>query len=250
MTGSITIEIEHRVATGGDWITAAGRSNVPAVAAMFGLGAGGEPEATIVPPTRLTLSPGRIVFVTGPSGGGKSTLLRLIRAALAARSDARVIELDAPPAGGFDGPIVDAFPGRPLTEVLHVLGRVGLGDAFVLQRRPGELSDGQRHRFRLACAMLDAEAGSTGGEREGRRPLTVLLADEFGATLDRVTACVLARNLRRWVDASAVCAVAATTHDDLLEPLSPEVLIEKGLGDAIGVYRRGEPAAAPQRKRR
>jgi len=94
----------------------------------------------------------------------------------------------------------------------------------------------------------------------------VIIADEFAATLDRLTATTIARNVRRWIDrlardaevetegasgnggeASAQAArhhgplitfIAATTHDDLLEPLHPDVLIYKGLGDLVEVMTR------------
>jgi len=36
---------------------------------MFGPDFDGEPEHVIVPPTTLTLAPGRVVFITGGSGG-------------------------------------------------------------------------------------------------------------------------------------------------------------------------------------
>jgi hypothetical protein len=38
-----------------------------------------------------------------------------------------------------------------------------------------------------------------------------------------------------------VCFICATTHDDLLEPLCPDVLIEKHLGTGITVAVRPQP---------
>ena len=66
----------------------------------------------------------------------------------------------------------------------------------------------------------------------------MVLADEFGATLDRLTAQVIARNIRKWVTRSRVCFVAATTHDDLLEALAPDTLIVQHPGRAIEVLER------------
>ena len=58
-------------------------------------------------------------------------------------------------------------------------------------------------------------------------------------SLDRLTACVAARNVRRWVDrCPRVCFIAATTHDDLIDALQPDVLICKPLGGAIEIHRR------------
>ncbi len=209
----------------GDWPES---SHVPAVAAMFGLAADDDHRVTVLPRTRLTLRPHQVVFVTGPSGSGKSTLLRLVEEQLQRRRAARAVRVDAAPLP--DAAMVDCFDGAPLDEALRALSLAGLGDAFVMLRRPRQASDGQRYRLRLALALRQATRGGGG--------LPVLLADEFGATLDRVTARVLARNLRAWVSRTPVCFIAATTHDDLLEPLEPDVLIEKGLGAAVEVATR------------
>jgi ABC-type ATPase with predicted acetyltransferase domain len=50
--------------------------------------------------------------------------------------------------------------------------------------------------------------------------LTIILADEFAATLDRLTARIIASNLRRWVSrcTQPTCVLVASSHDDLLEP--------------------------------
>ncbi len=221
--------------------------NVCAVAAMFGLGVDETKTLAIVPPTSLALHPGQIVFITGPSGSGKSSLLRLINDELSAKSPtSRVLRFDglAPPA---DKPLVDGFAdlGLSLEEVTTLLSLAGLGDAFVMLRKPGELSEGQRYRLQLARLLAEVHrpphpSGDSGLAHE--QPLTVILADEFGATLDRITAKVIARNLRRWVCRSPqpVCLIVATTHDDLLEALEPEVLMFKGLGAELEVVTRGK----------
>ncbi|MEM9418952.1 MAG: ATP-binding cassette domain-containing protein [Planctomycetota bacterium] len=197
---------------------------------MFGLGADQRQSVAVIPETDLHLRPGQVVFVTGASGSGKSTLLRLIREDLANRSDVELIDFAQLPTPA-EAAVVDAVDdGRlPLDGVLRLLSLAGLNDAFVMLRRPSELSDGQRYRFGFAQTMARVESADP--DR-----MVVVLADEFGATLDRTTAMALARNLRRWIDACPlVCFVAATTHDDLLEPLCPDVLVEKQLGSGIEI---------------
>ena len=84
--------------------------------------------------------------------------------------------------------------------------------------------EGQRHDFR----RVDENGG-------------VILFDEFASSLDRLCASAIARNIRRWIDNQPpphITLIAATTHDDLLEPLQPDVLVWKGLGDQIEVVQR------------
>jgi len=210
------------------------------VAAMFGLGIDADRDIPIIPPINLTLAGGQLVFITGPSGSGKSSLLHLITQMVATRSDVRLIDMATtmPSTGGpsSDRPLVDCFDDLPLDRVLALLSLAGLNDAFVMLRKPSELSDGQRYRLRLARAMNLAGPDTPDAPDHS---ITLVLADEFGATLDRLTAAVIARNIRKWTKRNRhVCFVAATTHDDLLESLEPDVLIEKHLGSGIDVLSR------------
>lgn len=207
---------------------------VAAVAGMFGLGLDPDRQVTLIPPTRLTLRTGQVVFITGASGGGKSTLLRKIAEAVTHRGGevTRVGDAELP-----DRPLVDLLPEDPLDRTLSRYARAGLNDAFVLLRHPRQLSDGQRCRLQLALALAAAERATGPG-------LRVILADEFGATLDRVTAAVIARNLRKWTTRTGICFIAATTHDDLLGPLDPDLVIEKGLGPRLSIAERDSPQRA------
>lgn len=240
----ITLNLQHNVQT-----RAQPTPRAMEVAVMFGLSMDGTHEHVILPPIELTLKPGEVVFVTGVSGGGKSTLLRLIQSSLQQNQydalpshDAPALILNEQLPTLIDSALVDALAkpeGKHTTESTHEqatldqvcrwLSQAGLNDAAVMLRTPSELSEGQRHRLRLAQAMAAAE----------RRPeaWSVLLADEFGSSLDRTTAFALARSVRRWVSRSRVCLVAATAHDDLLEPLRPDVLIEVAPGGQCDVHR-------------
>lgn len=222
------------------------------VAAMFGLGVDEQRQVPIVPPTDLTLRGGQVIFITGASGGGKTTLLRLIHDALNEHADAHVIDFDQmhTDMSGQKGdtPLVDLI-GADIENATQCLAWAGLNDAFVMLRSPTQLSDGQRYRFRLAQAIdratrpsdtptrcADTGASPDAATPTGPPPLHVILADEFAATLDRLTAQIIARNVRKLTTRHGVCFIAATTHDDLLEAIEPNVLIVQHPGGGLEMF--------------
>lgn len=175
----------------------------------------------------IDLSPGRITLITGPSGAGKSSLLREIVDRRVRPEDRIDLEKLSPP----DRPLVDCFENRTLTEVLSLLSRVGLSEAWTFLRRASHLSEGQRFRFKLAMA-LESESGR------------VVFCDEFAAVLDRVTACVVAHALRRAISGSNLHAILATSHDDLVAALEPDLHIECDFGRFRAVSPRSVAATA------
>jgi hypothetical protein len=186
------------------------------VADLFGL-AGDEPPHTVAENVALDVRPGDVVLFTGPSGSGKSSLMREAGRQLGA-TDIAALELP-------DAPLVEALAG-PVDDRLAALAACGLSEARLLLRTPAELSDGQRYRFRLAL-------GFAAEPRPG-----FLLADEFAAVLDRPLAKVVAFNLRKLATRAGVGVLCATTHDDITEDLNPDVWV-RCLGDGrIDVERR------------
>src|SRR5262249_56352320 len=113
------------------------------VADLFGLAAD-EPSHVVAENVRVDIRPGDLVLFTGPSGSGKSSLLRAAARQLDA-VDANALELP-------DRPLVDALTGT-IGERLEKLAACGLSEARLLLRTPEELSDGQPYRFRLAYAL-------------------------------------------------------------------------------------------------
>ena len=160
----------------------------------------------------LPLQPGDVVAFTGPSGSGKSSLMR----AAAAQLDG-VLAADALDLG--DRILVDALE-LPAAETLGLLSSCGLGEAQLMLRTPAELSDGQRYRFRLALAV-------------SRQPRWIV-ADEFTAALDRTLARVIAFNLRKLATRTGIGVLVATTHEDILDDLQPDLHVRCHLdGDPV-----------------
>lgn len=163
---------------------------------------------------------GEILFLGGASGSGKSSLMRILRR----RARLRYRVLNLPRLALAQRPVIDLFDDPAFPVTLRRLSAVGLAELWTWLRRPAELSEGQRWRLRLALA-LDA------AERSGRPVL--LACDEFGAVLDRVSACIVARCVRRAVDAlpHRLCALLATSHDDLHRALDADIRIECDFGE-------------------
>jgi len=209
------------------------------VRAWFGL-RGREPERPDITPAAAwiddRLRPGGIALITGASGGGKSSLLRALGARLRRRGRG-AIEVDPRrlPAGAS---VLDSIRGGTV-EAVRLLAWAGLGEAPLLVRRPARLSDGERWRLALACAM--ARAGRRGGGApadHGLEARATLLIDEFASILDRTTGVNLARTLRRFARRSGVRVVCATAHDDILEPLAPDLLVAIELDGRVRVEER------------
>lgn len=171
-------------------------------------------------------SQGQIMLISGASGSGKSSLLRQIQAHLADRSRHLLIELNSIPLP--EKPVVDCFDSQlSLDEVLHLLSRVGLAEAWTYLRTPAELSEGQRWRLRLGIAI--SLARSEARSEHPRHP--VLICDEFAAVLDRVTAAVVSHALRRAISPeSGISAVLATSHEDLRDALRPDRIVRCDFG--------------------
>ena len=186
-----------------------------AVGEAFGLGVDEFQKHVLYDNVELKIGPTDIVYITGDSGSGKSVLLRRIQRDLAPQCiNIKNVKVDR------RKPLVDTL-GKSIEEALELLSRVGLNDAFLFVRRYSQLSDGQKYRYRIAKMI------------ESGRQYWVM--DEFCATLDRDTAKIVAFNVQKLARATGKAVLAATTHTDLFEDLSPAVHIHKRFGREIEV---------------
>lgn len=178
------------------------------IAEAFGIGLE-EKDFVVFDKLELEVKPGDIVYITGQSGGGKSVLLRELASQMGERG-MKVVNLDHIEL--LDKPLIDQI-GRDTNHGIHLMGTAGLSDAYLWVRKPHELSDGQRYRFRLAKAM---EVGAQ-----------VWVADEFLAVLDRTAAKVIAFSLQKAARAAKATLIVATTHTDMVSDLAPDIYVEK-----------------------
>lgn len=196
-----------------------------AVQDLFGIGAAPR-KVIIARGVELDVAPGKILLVTGPSGSGKSSILRALTNSL----DRQSVMADSLPGGNVA--VIDSV-GRDMDEALRMLGVCGLSEAYLMLRNPAELSDGQKYRLRLALTLASGAP--------------YVVADEFCSLLDRTTAKVIACNIRklalRYSEAPPPGFILATAHEDIIEDLQPDTLVRKGFGDSTVIEQR-----TPERK--
>ena len=173
----------------------------------------------------MEIKPRQVVYITGDSGSGKSTLLHEVSSQISARGKEEF------PRGVVSNSSIEIDPnevliegvGKDVGEAIGILSMAGLNEAFLMLRKFKELSDGQKYRYRLA-RMIDSKAD-------------VWAFDEFAAVLDRATAKVISYTLGKTARKLGKTVVVATTHEDLLLDLKPDIWVRKGFGDLVQVQR-------------
>jgi ABC-type ATPase with predicted acetyltransferase domain len=159
------------------------------------------------------------VLVCGASGAGKSSLLRR---AMSMESRTWIDPSTLTLRGRC---VVDCFEHDDLAETLELLSRFGLAEVWTYLRAPEALSEGQRWRLRLAMALERSRLDQD-------RSAPTLVCDEFCAALDRITAAVVSRALRKAIDGrSPVGALLATSHEDLASALRPDRIYRCDFGE-------------------
>jgi ABC-type ATPase with predicted acetyltransferase domain len=183
---------------------------VAAVMRMFGLTVERLADRRVRHNCIVEINAGDIVYITGPSGSGKSVLLGELEKSVPASEKVNLREIKLP----INKTLIDCIKGDFL-KGLKLLSTAGLNDVFCVLNQPVNLSDGQKWRFRLAMAM------ATGKK--------FVFADEFCSELDRLTATVIAYNIQKFAKQTGVTFILASSHEDTLLDLAPDVLVVKQL---------------------
>lgn len=189
------------------------------VAEAFGIGLD-DKEFVVFDNLELQIKKGDVVYITGQSGAGKSVLLRELQRQMSERGK-QVVNLDSVDVSSGK-PLIDAI-GTSTNDAIATMSPPGIQDAYLYLREVHELSDGQRYRFRMAKAI---ESGAE-----------VIVADEFLAVLDRVSAKSIAYALQKVARQSGVTLLVATTHTDLVPDLCPDLVVNKRFREKILVER-------------
>ena len=183
-------------------------SRVLEIAESFGLGLDSK-EFVVFDNVEVEIKQGDVVYINGQSGSGKSTALRELKR-LMIEEGLRVADIDE--VEMREVPLTDQI-GESTNRGLNLLGLAGINDAFLYCRKPSELSDGQRYRFKLA-KLIESKA-------------QVWVADEFLAVLDRESAKTIAYRLQSVARIAGATLIVATTHTDMVDDLAPDITIEK-----------------------
>lgn len=181
------------------------------VAAAFGLVDAGQSHAVDLFQLRhVKLREGQVVLIEGPSGSGKTTLARALlglslpmtfELAGEIRHHERVTVADLYQQQVRSRPLIEQIP-LPAPGAVELLNSVGLSEPRLYVTTPSRLSDGQRHRFRLAL-LVASESRSW-------------LADDFGAPLDDFAASVAARGVAEMARRTGTLLIVTSSSADRL----------------------------------
>jgi ABC-type ATPase with predicted acetyltransferase domain len=192
---------------------------VASVCRMFGLSLDRLTGQCFTHSCRLEIKAGDIVYITGPSGAGKSVLLAELEKVIPAGEKVDLAEFSL----SEDKTLIDCIE-TDLAESLRFLSVAGLNDCFCILNQPANMSAGQQYRFRLAMAL------ATGKK--------FVFADEFCSELDDVTAAVISYRLQKFAKRTDTTFILASSRDDILSDLAPDVLVVKQLsGPAEVIYK-------------
>lgn len=204
------------------------------VRSAFGI-ENGHLNSNVLPNFSLSIDPGDVVLITGASGSGKSTILRLLTSNLneATRDmeyngkfpkiqDDEIAILNS--TSYLPIPLIEQIetPGS-LEDAIRLLNSVGLSEAHLYLKNPSQISDGQRYRFAIAKLC------------DSKKPIWV--ADEFVSSLNPEMAAIVAKGLRRIATLYGATLFLAAPHiNNFIDSLLPNKLVVVQWGKKTRIY--------------
>lgn len=177
-------------------------------------------DQTILRSLTFSIKPESICLVTGMSGTGKSTLLKLLNKEICPT----VGHLDIPQNAKIEmlspirskKPLIDFFGKGDVQRGIQLMNSVGLSEAFLYVKPFQQLSTGQKYRAMLASLFSKAK--------------NLWLIDEFCESLDPITAKLVAKKLAVVArEYKATVVVCAADYEPFFKALCPDqVLLLQG----------------------
>lgn len=178
------------------------------------------PLDTLVEPVfkgiNLSIDPGEIWMVTGISGTGKSTFLRLLAGNISPASgtlsipaNAKIAELEPIRS---KRPLIEVFSAGDVRRGLSLLNSVGLSEAFLYVKPYQVLSSGQKYRAMLAYLIS--------------KNSNLWLIDDFCENLDPITSNLIAKNLSKLANKCQITVIlTAADYSRFLNALKPDKIL-------------------------
>lgn len=207
----------------------------------------GESRVRALDDVSLTVMPGELVAIVGPSGSGKSSLLAI--AGALSRPDSGTVRVHGTDVAGLSNRATTRFrlrnigfvfqsgnllPALTAGDQLRLAGRLAgnrrvdpaallasVGMDHRAEHRPGELSGGERQRVGIARALVNDPS--------------LLLVDEPTAALDRRRSHEVVELLAQRAHQSGVAVVMVTHDRDMLEHCDRTLEMVDGRLDAVAL---------------
>lgn len=181
-------------------------------------------ENTIITDYNFNLELGKVYYICGYSGSGKSSILRFIYQNL--KSDYNIINIEKWDRLEIPNkPLIEFFPNVDIDKKLSIMSKCGLGEAWKFISYYDDLSDGEKFRFVLYKSIIETFDKQN----------SILIIDEFCATLDRITAKAISSNIKKLADIAGLTIILASAHDDLIDYINADYTIFKEFSNHVEV---------------